>query len=641
MRPYRAILVGAFLAALINVWETFSYYIVHSSWMRFGYVPVAVMLPFVLLALPVNVLLRRVKASWALEPWELVIVFCMAMIAAIFPTLGILGFLISFTASLTYFASPENQWEECFGRHVPSWIVPRDDGNAIRWLFEGLPVGESIPWDAWVVPLFWWSLLIGAVFVTCFCTMVILRRQWAEHERINYPLATLPLMLADAPPEGRLLPNVARNWLFWAGFAVPFFIISWNMVSYFCPGFPVIPIGKWHRLRLARWMPSLLLKVNFFVMAFAFFTPLDVLLGVWVCQVLSVVEAGVFNRIGYNIGRPDNWCSFNVSVGWQGFGAFLFFVITGAWLARRHLREVINTALGRPGGVDDRNEILSYRAALTGTLLGSAFILVWFLRAGMSLRVACLFFFMTYIVYVGVTKLVAQTGFVYLWAPLTPHSVTFHTLGSATMTPNDWTMIGMAYCLGCNCERLIPCTGAHIARLADGFAAFRRRFFWAAVIAFFVSLAAGLTYTLYLCYTHGASNSNAFEFRSGNHWIFGVIANKVRNPKPTDWARILWLGVGGGLMALATVVYYNVPWWPMHPVGVALAGVETTTYIFFSVFLAWVIKFTVVRLGGGSAYSRAQVFFVGIMVGYVLGVGVSFGVDCIWFMGSGHIIHLW
>ena len=115
MRRYRAILVGAALAALINLWEPFGYYVAHSLWMRFGYISVAVLLPFVLLVFPVNMALRLVgRASGlgadrlALQPWELVIIFSMGMVAAIFPTLGLIGFLTSFISAPFYYASPEN-----------------------------------------------------------------------------------------------------------------------------------------------------------------------------------------------------------------------------------------------------------------------------------------------------------------------------------------------------------------------------------------------------------------------------------------------------------------------------------------------------------------------------------------------------
>jgi len=76
-------------------------------------------------------------------------------------------------------------------------------------------------------------------------------------------------------------------------------------------------------------------------------------------------------------------------------------------------------------------------------------------------------------------------------------------------------------------------------------------------------------------------------------------------------------------------------------VGMAIGAGETTGYAAFSIFLTWIIKLLIIRLGGAQAYRRWRYFFVGIMVGYVVGLGASFIVDCIWFPGNGHRIHVW
>ena len=64
----------------------------------------------------------------------------------------------------------------------------------MTWFYEGLPSGQTIPWSAWVSPLFWWMSFIGALLVVCFCTVVVLRRQWIDRERIVFPLAQVLLI---------------------------------------------------------------------------------------------------------------------------------------------------------------------------------------------------------------------------------------------------------------------------------------------------------------------------------------------------------------------------------------------------------------------------------------------------------------
>jgi hypothetical protein len=119
------------------------------------------------------------------------------------------------------------------------------------------------------------------------------------------------------------------------------------------------------------------------------------------------------------------------------------------------------------------------------------------------------------------------------------------------------------------------------------------------------------------------------------------VANKELHPEPTDWSRMRHMSYGVLGTAALALLHYRFAWWPIHPIGVALGAGETTGYLAFSVFLTWIIKSLIVRVGGAQAYRRWRYFFVGIMVGYVAGLGVSFVVDCIWFPGNGHRIHVW
>ena len=85
----------------------------------------------------------------------------------------------------------------------------------MRHFYEGLPSGQGIPFEAWLGPLFWWLSLIFAIYFICFCMVVIFRRQWAENERLVFPLMEMPRLLMD--DDGQ---SILRSKLF--GLAVPF-----------------------------------------------------------------------------------------------------------------------------------------------------------------------------------------------------------------------------------------------------------------------------------------------------------------------------------------------------------------------------------------------------------------------------------
>jgi len=64
-------------------------------------------------------------------------------------------------------------------------------------------------------------------------------------------------------------------------------------------------------------------------------------------------------------------------------------------------------------------------------------------------------------------------------------------------------------------------------------------------------------------------------------------------------------------------------------------------YCAFTLFLTWLIKVILLKVGGINLFRRARPFFLGLLLGYVVGVGLSFLVDVIWFPGQGHMIHHW
>jgi len=637
----RAIVAGAILAVVVNLWVPYSSYVMHSSRVVFGYVPMAVLLPFVLLLIFVNPFLKLLRGQWGLTGEELTIVFIMGLVSAMFPTLGLVGFLLAIIATPYYFASVENQWAQHIHAYIPRWAFPSDEGGAMRQFFEGLPKGESIPWEVWLTPLFWWGLFIAALFITMFCMMVILRKQWVERERLTFPLVELPRSLIETT-GGSKLPAIARNRLFWVGLAVPFLMISWNILTYFYPELPEIALlRRFRALRLGRNMPPIFMRLNFFVIAFAFFTNLDVLLSVWLFHVLIILQIGTMRRIGLNLGPADLWCSFDAATGWQSFGGFMFIVLWGLWMARRHLAAVFRKAFKGDGDIDDSGEMISYRAAVIGLLFGLGFIVAFLHRLGMEFRVIAFYLFGFFVIHLGVSKIVAQCGLVYVRATLTAQAFTMYTLGTATLSPASLSSLIFSYAYCCDAKSAIMYNSAHAGKTFTGSRMPRRTILFSMILACVIGFVVSVYITLRLGYAIGAYNFGAWEYHRGNIRIFNDVVTKMRNPIPTDWGRLSFLGAGAVITMILTFLHYRLSWWPLHPIGFTIGGVWPIRASAFSIFLAWVCKFTIVKLGGISLYRRVQPFFVGMLVGYVLGVGESLLVDAIWFPGQGHMLHHW
>ena len=65
----------------------------------------------------------------------------------------------------------------------------------------------------------------------------------------------------------------------------------------------------------------------------------------------------------------------------------------------------------------------------------------------------------------------------------------------------------------------------------------------------------------------------------------------------------------------------RVPWWPLHPLGLAFQKMSGSRVYAFSIFLTWASKLIILRIGGISLYRRCIPLFFGLVIGYVVGVG--------------------
>ena len=68
-------------------------------------------------------------------------------------------------------------------------------------------------------------------------------------------------------------------------------------------------------------------------------------------------------------------------------------------------------------------------------------------------------------------------------------------------------------------------------------------------------------------------------------------------------------------------------WWPVHPIGFPIATTWVAGQIWYSVFLVWVFKSLILKLGGPHAYRRIQPFFLGLVLGNIVAGGMWFVID--------------
>jgi hypothetical protein len=635
----RSILIGLALAVFISLWIPYNIWMIKASGMDFEHISLGLMIPFLFIVIVLNGGLRRFGPAAPLNTPELIVVLSMGLVASTIPSSAFMGYFIATISTPYYFASPENQWADVFFRHLPPWLLADASDHAMQWFYEGIPAGRPIPWNAWTVALFWWGLFFVVLFFVGSCLMVILRKQWMEHEKLAFPLAQVLLQIVEQPENRTFLPPFMRPRLFWVGFFVPLVIVGWNIINYFTP-IGLIPIGQPYAttLIIGRVFPGVLIKVNLWLFCFAFFSPVDILLSIWLFHLFAVLEAGGMNAIGL----VETGASPEAAVQAQEIGGLIVFVLWGFWMARRHLRDVVRKAFGSAPDVDDTGEFFSYRAAVFGVVFGIAYMVCWLHVAGMHFGIMIPFLLLLFIFYIGVARIVAEAGIAALDLPLNSHEFLVRAVGSSRIDPASLTVFGLANTFARNWKTFTMVSVSHITRIGDRVWSNKRRMFALICVTFAIALVVGAVFTIYSGYaTVGAYHFGQFAFGTGNIAFFENVKIWINNPTRLSTLEAVWFGLGGVVMMLLIALRYQFPGWPLHPIGFTIARGVAIDNAFFTTFLAWLIKTILLRIGGIGLYQRAQPLFLGMLVGFAAGVLLSTLVDMVWFPGQGHVIHGW
>ncbi|MCD6507747.1 hypothetical protein J7M22_14155 [Candidatus Poribacteria bacterium] len=95
-----------------------------------------------------------------------------------------------------WFASPENEWKSLFWRYIPYWFTVSDT-KILRGYFYGESTFHTLDHlRAWAVSILTWFSFIFFLYLSYLCIVSILRKQWAENEKLSYPVVQLPLAMA-------------------------------------------------------------------------------------------------------------------------------------------------------------------------------------------------------------------------------------------------------------------------------------------------------------------------------------------------------------------------------------------------------------------------------------------------------------
>ena len=176
---------------------------------------------------------------------------------------------------------------------------------------------------------------------------------------------------------------------------------------------------------------------------------LEILFSIWFFHFLLMGEIALIRKTGFQFGRMHQkgggWG--DPLVQWQCMGALFVFVGWGLWTARRHLRVVFRKAWNNDPDVDDAGELLSYRTAVIGLIVGVAYIVAYLLKAGVAPGLLLITIPAAIVIYIALARFVCESGTLYLGIPTTPLNMGFQLIGTVTIDPRTIAVGSTAHAL--------------------------------------------------------------------------------------------------------------------------------------------------------------------------------------------------
>ena len=486
----------------------------------------------------------------------------------------------------------------------------------------------SVPWRAWGLHLLAWGPLLIGSWLCCLAMAALVRRQWAENERLPFPIARFTYDLMQEPAKGRRVAELFRRQPFWIGVAIAFCILAGQgleKVGWLPVSIPtaldyrgLLTGEPWSQVYDAKHL--YVLNVCFTVVGLTFLLPKELGFSLWFFVILTNVLVAGLQRQGVPVQYHH--------VGEAGVGGWVMACLVVLWVGRRHYGALVRAAVM---GSDDP-AIQRVRFYVWLLLAGMAIMSAWLILAGAvwwhALMAVLLFLGFALVV----ARIVAEAGIPFVCLPAGCHfsQVLFGVVGVhaplAALAP--LALIG-ATVLGDGREHLLPYAvhGEYLANRALPRTTLRERLGWSGLIFATVAVGALLAVTVLIITAYRG------EGWRDERW-YGVLFSEGLEPMLASWqahsnggpdrpVELWWsAGVGGLVVTALTACRWAFAWWPLHPIGYLVSMTPPIQALWFSFFLGWLVKSQVMRYGGARIYVGLRPLAYGLVAGEAMAAGL-------------------
>lgn len=556
--------------------------------------------------------LKRLRRRLALTGRELLLVFMMLLVVGAIAGQEYAQHVYLNLLGIVYYTTPDIAPPELYLDDLNPMLVPSTDREApvIRWAFEGLPPGRSFPWRPWVVPLLAWTPFFFALYFMMVCSAALLAHRWEQEEKLLYPLVQVPVeMVEDEPASGA---SLFRSPLMWGAFAFCCLLYTMKGVHAYWPVIPDFDLQKTTQTTFpGPYSAFSRIPYHFYpeMVGIAYLLTSEVGFSLWFFYWFRRIQQFIRIAVGVDVGHYQ-------FLKFQSVGGYV--VLAGAllWSARNHLRRAFAVALGmlrREPDAADAGE--PYRVAVLGFVGALVFVIAWCVHFGMDATWAVLQYAFLPLVGMVVARVICEAGMFIYTSPFRLNDTIFEMAGTDRIGPKNVTLMTMA-----SWTMIRSTATVNMAAVAQGLkigaemGGRRLSVMLVTMAAIIVAILTSHVTSLYVIYQWGVPKLGWWPSGSSLNTT-SQLARHLQAPSAMavgDWVALaLGAATTWGLVAMRR----RFVWWPLHPLGfVTWLGWPIDRY-WMSIFIGWLLKVTVVRLGGFKAFNRLRPGAFGLVLG--------------------------
>jgi len=648
----RSLLLGLAGAAFVCGTCFFNDWVLRQTYLVGNNMPAAIYGTLILAVLVANPLLRR----WRLTGAELAVVLALTLAGAAVPGGGLVRTLVPTLVMPHHLVKTQPAWKQA---HVLNQVPARmlvdpagSEDRVIGGFVQGFSQGgqhvspRRVPWEAWIRPLAYWLPFTLTLWGALIGLSLVLHRQWSQHEHLPFPIARFTEALLPGADGG--WPAVLRERTFWLGTGVVAAIHLNNFAAAWLPealirvptDFDFTAIGKAIPVLvrgggLALFRPHLYL----IIVGLAYFVPADVAFSFGVGPFLWYLLVGFLAGYGIQLMAPIEGVSY-LSLNPQSFalfGANLGVVATMAFTGRRYYLCALRRAAGFPASDPiEADAVWGCR----GFLLLGALLAMQLWLAGAGPVMALLYVVIMVIGFTVLSRVIAETGQIYLKCYFWPCAVLWGLLGARAVGTRQLLILMLVTTVLFidPREALMPFLANSLKVLEARRVRLGPAALWSGA-ALVLGLAVAIPVTLYIKYDMGSAAGDAWSTITVPRGPFDsavLVRQKLaaqgvdpealparglawfRQVSPNPSCLVMTL-CGFALVVFCTAARLRFVGWPLHPLLFVTWASTPLRYMGPSYLLGWALKALVAKYGGVGLYNRLRPLMVGLIAGEVLG----------------------